>query len=96
MGSSDINRLPKISIVVPVYKAECFVGKLIESIQAQTFCDWELLLIIDGSPDYSAEICKQYAATDKRIRSIEQEKSGGTWSKAAWLSRNKSSLYNFC
>ena len=76
MGSSDINRLPKISIVVPVYKAECFVGKLIESIQAQTFCDWELLLIIDGSPDYSAEICKQYAATDKRIRSIEQENRG--------------------
>jgi len=46
MDSSDINRLPKISIVVPVYKEECLVGKLIESIQAQTFCDWELLLII--------------------------------------------------
>lgn len=59
---------PLISIVIPVYKVEKYVGKCIESVIAQTFDDWELLLIDDGSPDSSGDICDHYAETDHRIR----------------------------
>ena len=48
--------MPKISIIVPVYKAEAYLNRCIDSILAQTFTDWELLLIDDGSPDRSGEI----------------------------------------
>lgn len=60
--------MPKISIIVPVYKAEKYLNRCIDSILAQTFTDWELLLIDDGSPDRSGEICDEYA---KRILAFE-------------------------
>lgn len=63
-----MNDNPLISIVIPVYKVEKYVGKCIESVIAQTFDDWELLLIDDGSPDSSGDICDHYAETDHRIR----------------------------
>ena len=49
---------PRVSIIVPVYKAEPYLHRCIDSILAQTFTDWELLLVDDGSPDRSGEICK--------------------------------------
>ena len=49
--------LPQISIIVPIYKVEQYITNCIESILAQTFQNWELLLIDDGSPDKSGEIC---------------------------------------
>ena len=54
----------KISIIMPVYKVEEYVGKAIESIQAQTFADWEFLIVDDGTPDNSGEICDEYAKND--------------------------------
>ena len=51
--------MPKVSIIVPVYKAEKYLNRCIDSILAQTFIDWELLLIDDGSPDKSGEICDE-------------------------------------
>ena len=57
-----------ISIIVPVYNAEAFLKKCVESIQAQTFAEWELLLVDDGSTDGSGELCDELAATDTRIR----------------------------
>ncbi len=65
-----------ISIIMPVYKVEDYVGKAIESIQAQTFSDWEFFCVDDGSPDRSGEICEQYAAEDERIKVIHKENGG--------------------
>ena len=67
---------PKISIIVPVYKAEAYIRRCIDSILAQTLTDFELLLIDDGSPDGSGEICDTYAATDSRIRVFHKENGG--------------------
>jgi glycosyltransferase involved in cell wall biosynthesis len=69
-------RSPKISIIVPIYKVEPFLRRCIDSILAQTFTDFELLLIEDGSPDHCPEICDEYAARDPRILVIHKENSG--------------------
>lgn len=68
--------MPKVSIIVPVYKAEKYLNRCIDSIIAQTFTDWELLLIDDGSPDRSGDICDEYAKKDTRIR-VFHKKNGG-------------------
>ena len=67
---------PKISIIVPVYKVERYLPHCIDSILAQTFTDFELLLIDDGSPDNSGKICDEYAAKDTRIRVFHKDNGG--------------------
>lgn len=66
----------RISIIVPVYNAESYLHQCIDSILAQTYADFELLLVDDGSTDHSADICDEYAAFDKRIRVLRQKNSG--------------------
>ena len=68
--------MPKVSIIVPVYNVEAYLHRCIDSILAQTFTDWELLLIDDGSPDRSGEICDEYAQKDKRIRVFHKNNGG--------------------
>lgn len=67
---------PWVSIIVPVYNAEKFLPRCINSILAQTFTDFELLLIDDGSTDKSAKICDEYAQKDIRIK-VFHKKNGG-------------------
>ena len=67
---------PKISVIVPVYNAEKYLRRCIDSILAQTFTDFELLLIDDGSKDCSGAICDEYAEKDWRIR-VFHKKNGG-------------------
>lgn len=67
---------PKISIIVPVYKVEKYLPECIDSILAQTYTDFELLLIDDGSPDNSGQICDEYASRDPRIRVFHKENGG--------------------
>lgn len=66
----------KISIIMPVYGVEKFVGKAIESIQAQTFTQWEMFAVDDGTKDKSGEICDSYAEKDPRIKVIHKENGG--------------------
>ena len=68
--------MPKVSIIVPVYKAEAYLHRCVDSILIQTFEDFELILIDDGSPDRSGEICDEYAAKDPRIRVFHKENGG--------------------
>lgn len=68
--------MAKISIIVPVYNTAKYLHSCIESVLAQTFTDWELLLIDDGSTDDSAIICDEYAAKDERIRVFHKENGG--------------------
>jgi len=67
---------PKISVIVPVYKAEKYLARCVDSLLAQTFRDFEIILIDDGSPDKSGEICDNYAKKDSRVRVIHQENGG--------------------
>lgn len=67
---------PLISIIVPVYNADQYIDKCIDSILNQSYTNFELLLIDDGSVDNSASICKQYAEEDSRIKYI-YKKNGG-------------------
>lgn len=67
---------PTISIIVPVYKTEAYLKKCVDSILVQTFRDFELLLIDDGSPDNCPALCEEAAARDPRIRVIHQKNAG--------------------
>ena len=68
--------MPQISIIIPVYNAEKFLNKCVDSILNQTFSDFELILVDDGSPDGSGAICDDYAAKDDRVRVIHQRNQG--------------------
>ena len=68
--------MPGISVIVPVYKVEKYLHECVDSILAQTFRDFELILVDDGSPDNCGAICDEYAAKDSRIRVIHQENQG--------------------
>ena len=69
---------PVLSIIVPVYKAEKYLQDCIESILSQTFTDFELILINDGSPDKSGLICDEYAMKDQRIKVIHKPNGGAS------------------
>ena len=68
--------MPKISVIVPVYNTERYLSKCIDSILSQSFTDFELLLINDGSKDNSGTICDQYAVNDSRVRVFHKENGG--------------------
>ena len=67
---------PLFSVIVPIYKVEPYLKKCVDSILGQTFRDFELLLIDDGSPDGCPAICDAYAARDSRVRVIHKENGG--------------------
>ena len=66
----------KVSIIIPVYKAEKTLRKCLDSIVAQTLSEWEGILVDDGSPDACGQICDEYAAKDGRFRVIHQANRG--------------------
>ncbi len=68
--------MPLISVIVPVYKVEPYLSRCIDSILSQTFTDFELILIDDGSPDNCGRICDEYAKQDARVFVIHQENGG--------------------
>lgn len=66
----------KVSIIIPIYNVEAFVGKCIESVILQTYENIEIILVIDGSVDNSLYICEEYAKKDMRIKIIQKENGG--------------------
>lgn len=68
--------MPLISIIVPVYNAEPYLDRCVQSILAQTMEDFELILVDDGSPDRCGEMCDAYAKADPRIRVLHQANAG--------------------
>ena len=68
--------MPQISVIIPVYNAEKYLNRCIDSILAQSFTDFEVLLVDDGSPDGSGEICDNYIAKDSRIRVFHKQNEG--------------------
>lgn len=71
-----MENVPAISVIMPIYKAEKYLNKAIDSILAQTYKNFELLLVDDGSPDASGIICDEYASIDNRIRVFHKENGG--------------------
>lgn len=68
--------MPEISVIIPVFRVEKYIEKCIQSLLNQTFSDFEMILIDDGSDDYSGEICDQAAQKDSRIVVMHQKNSG--------------------
>lgn len=66
----------KVSVIIPIYNSEEYLHKCIDSVLAQTYENFELLLINDGSKDSSGTICDEYAEKDKRVRVFHQENAG--------------------
>lgn len=77
--------MPELTIIVPVYNVEKYLPKCIESILVQSFTDFELILIDDGSSDRCGEICDEYAAKDSRIVVIHQKNLGVSAARNAGL-----------
>ena len=80
---------PAISIIIPIYNAEKYIEKCIESVFAQTFTDYEIILVNDGSADNSADICKRYRDKDSRITYIEKENGGAGSARNAGMKAAK-------
>ena len=87
---------PTISVIVPVYKVESYLRRCVDSILGQTFQDFELILVDDGSPDKCGEICDEYASVDVRVHVIHQANGGLSAARNAgldWMFANSSSKY---
>ena len=85
----------KISIIMPVYGVEDYVGRAIESMQAQTLTEWEFFCVDDGSPDRSGEICDSYAEKDSRITVIHKENGGAPSARNIAIDRAKGKYMYF-
>lgn len=67
---------PTVSIIIPAYNAEKFINRSIDSVIAQTYSNWELIIVDDGSTDRTYEIVRSYEKKDKRIRSYKKKNEG--------------------
>lgn len=74
MNTTEPERL--LSVIVPVYNVEKYVGRCLDSIISQTYKNWECVVVDDGTPDNSGHICDEYAKLDSRIRVIHKENGG--------------------
>ena len=87
--------MPKASVIVPVYNAEKVVSRGIDSILAQSFKDFELILVDDGSRDGSGAICDGYAARDSRVKVIHQDNAGVSAARNAGLKATQGEWVTF-
>ncbi len=71
-----LDAIPAVSIVVPLYNTERYIGYALDSVLAQTYADWEAIVVDDGSTDQGPEIARRYAARDPRIRVVHQLNRG--------------------
>ena len=85
-------KCPQISVVVPVYNVEKYLHRCVDSILSQTFVDFELILVDDGSTDKSGFICDEYAKKDGRIKTIHKENGGLSSARNAGI-ENSSGIY---
>lgn len=88
--------MPEVSIIVPVYKAEQFLQRCVESILNQSYTNFELLLVDDGSPDKSPEICDYYARTDSRVRVFHQRNQGVSAARNKGIDEADGKFIMFC
>lgn len=85
----------KISIIVPVYNSEETLSRCVDSILRQTFSDFELLLVDDGSSDTSWKICEKYARLDSRVRAFHKENGGPGSARNAGMNKAQGDFVTF-
>lgn len=99
ISKQNVCRNPKkpwLSVIVPIYNAERFLPQCIESILNQSFTNYELLLVDDGSTDSSSQICTQYAIKDNRIRYLKKENGGSYQSRIYGAAHALGTYITFC
>lgn len=84
-----------ISVIIPVYKAEKYLNKCIDSVLNQTFKNFELILVDDGSPDNSGAICDEYAKKDSRIKVVHKQNGGSSSARNAGIKVAQGEFINF-
>ncbi len=85
-----------ISIIVPVYNVERYLRHTLDSILHQSFPDWEMLLINDGSSDASGAICDEYASKDRRIKVFHNQNHGVSYSRNYGIMHSRGEYICFC
>lgn len=96
MQEQRTGKIPWLSIIVPIYNAERYLEKCINSILSQTFSDFELLLVDDGSTDNSSKICRSYAARDSRVRYLPKQNGGPLCARVHGALRAQGVYLLFC
>ncbi len=87
--------MPTISVIVPVYKVEPYLRRCVDSVLAQSFSDFEVILVDDGSPDSCGTICDEYAGKDARVHVIHKENGGLSSARNAGLAAAQGELICF-
>lgn len=87
--------MPLVSVVVPVYNAEKYLHRCVDSILAQSYAKFELILVDDGSLDNSGTICDEYAAKDSRIRAIHKKNGGVSSARNTGLNAARGKYISF-
>lgn len=87
--------VPMISVIIPVYNVESYLNKCLDSVLAQSFSDYEIILVDDGSTDKSAEICKAYQSCDHRIKYYYKENGGLSSARNFGLKVSKGAYVTF-
>lgn len=75
----------RFSIIIPVYNSEQYLDRAVQSVRDQSLADWELILVDDGSPDHSGELCEKWKAADPRIRVLHKPNGGVSSARNAGL-----------
>lgn len=91
----DMEKHPLVSVIVPIYMIDRYVGICIESIMNQTYKNLEIILVDDGSPDRAPEICDLYQSKDDRIRVIHKKNGGLVSARKAGLKEAKADLITY-
>lgn len=87
--------MPRVSVIVPAYNASAYLEACVKSVQAQSFTDWELIIVDDGSKDATAELCDRFSAEDARIRVIHKANGGVSAARNDGMDAAQSELIAF-
>lgn len=88
-GNTQDTLIPKISVIVPAYNAELYLTKCLDSIFNQTFQDFEVIVVNDGSTDHTKQICEQYTASHQNMTIVNQENGGISSARNAGIETSK-------